>query len=316
VPVLVPTREGWIDGVIEAARLDDRVVLLDADVSRSIGSSRFRDEFPGRWFDAGISEQGMVAEAAGMALTGWIPFVESYAVFVAGRAWEHIRTTVCHMGLPVKIGGAHAGLSAGPDGATHQSLEDLALMRVLPGMTVLVPADASQTRASAIAAASVPGPCYVRFGRNPVPVLYDPGCVVVPGGADILEQGGDVVLLAAGVMVGACLEAAGRLKRDGVAATVVNAYSIKPFPAHLVSGLAMDSAGVVVACDCQEAGGLYGAACEAVCAGHGGRVVPVCIPDSFGESGEPEDLLALRGLTPDRIREAALGLLKHADDRH
>jgi len=231
-------KDGWMDGVIAAAGADPRVVLLDADISRSVGAGRFADAFPSRYFQLGICEQDMVGHAAGLALAGRVPFVESYAVFAAGRAWEQIRTTVCHMGLGVKIGGAHAGLSAGPDGATHQALEDIELMRVLPGMTVLVPSDAPQAEACALLAARLDGPCYVRFGRNPVPVLHETVPEVVPGGAEVLETGEDVLLIGAGVMAGACAEAGRILAGSGVRASVVNAYSIKPLAGEIICSLA------------------------------------------------------------------------------
>lgn len=313
---LRPTREGWVDGLLEAARRDSRVVLIDADISRSVGSTRFRDEFPTRWVNVGICEQDMLAEAAGMALAGLVPFVESYAVFVAGRAWEHIRTSVCHMRLPVKIGGAHAGLSAGPDGATHQALEDIELMRVLPGMTVLVPADASQAEAAALAALETEGPCYVRFGRNPAPVVFPRGCRLGAGGADVMEDGGDVLIVSSGACLQACLDAHARLRGEGVAAAVVNVWCLKPFPADLVRSLAAKTGCAVSVCDHQKTGGLFGALAEALVQGCPVPAVPVCVNDTFGTSGEPEELFALHGLDADSIVEAAHRAMKSAGSSH
>jgi len=301
------TREGWIDGVVKAAEADERIVLLDADVSRSVGSGAFASRFPRRHVNCGISEQDMISRAAGLALAGFVPFVESYAVFVTGRSWEQIRTSVCHMRLGVKIGGAHAGLSAGPDGATHQALEDIALMRVLPGMTVLVPCDAPQAEACAILAAETPGPVYVRFGRNPVPVLHS-GDVppVARGGCEILEEGPDALLIGAGVMVGACLEARSLLLERGVRASVLNAYSVKPLCEDAIVGLARPASRVVVACDCQKAGGLYGAVAELLAERCPARVSAVCVEDRFGTSGDPGLLLESYGLTARRIFEAVV----------
>lgn len=313
---LRPSREGWVDGLLEAARRDSRVVLIDADISRSVGSSRFRDEFPSRWVNVGISEQDMLAEAAGMALAGLVPFVESYAVFAAGRAWEHVRTSVCHMRLPVKIGGAHAGLSAGPDGATHQALEDIEIMRVLPGMTVLVPADAGQAEAAALSALETSGPCYVRFGRNPVPEIFPRGCRLGPGGADVMEEGGDVLIVSSGACLQACLDAHARLRREGIAAAVVNVWSIKPFPAELVRSLAAEAGCAIAVCDHQCAGGLFGALAEALVQGCPVPALPVCVNDSFGTSGEPEDLFALHGLGADSIVESAREAMKRAGRSH
>ena len=307
------TREGWIDGLMAAAGRDPRVVLMDADVSRSIGGERFADRFPTRHFNVGVSEQEMLAEAAGLALAGFVPFVQSYAVFCAGRAWEQIRTGICHMNLGVKIGGAHAGLSAGPDGATHQALEDVAIMRVLPNMKVLVPADANQTRAAALAAASIEGPVYVRFGRNPVPVIYPEDCSVVAGGADVLREGGDVLLIAAGAMVAACLEAATALEAGGVSATVINAYSIKPLAEDLFIEAAGRCGRVVVAMDHQEAGGLFGAVAELLARRCSVPVEPVCVADRFGESGSPGEIFAVLGLTAEGVAAAARRVLeRHA----
>ncbi len=309
---LKPTREGWIEGLLEAAGRDDRIVLLDADVSRSIGGERFADRFPARHFNVGVSEQEMISEAAGLALAGFVPFVQSYAVFCAGRAWEQIRTSVCHMGLGVKIGGAHAGLSAGPDGATHQALEDVAVMRVLPRMTVLVPADSNQTRAAAITAAETEGPFYVRFGRNPVPEICPEGCRVVPGGADVLREGSDVLLAAAGAMVGICLDAASMLQASGISAAVVNAYSIKPLAADLLVELASRCGCAVTAMDHQEAGGLFGAVSELMALRCPVPVEPVGVPDSFGESGSPEELFARFGLTAEGVASAAVRAVSRA----
>ncbi len=302
-------KDGWMDGVIAAAGADPRVVLLDADISRSVGAGRFADAFPSRYFQLGICEQDMVGHAAGLALAGRVPFVESYAVFAAGRAWEQIRTTVCHMGLGVKIGGAHAGLSAGPDGATHQALEDIELMRVLPGMTVLVPSDAPQAEACALLAARLDGPCYVRFGRNPVPVLHETVPEVVPGGAEVLETGEDVLLIGAGVMAGACAEAGRILAGSGVRASVVNAYSIKPLAGEIICSLARGCGGVVVACDCQRTGGLFGAVAEALAVRCPRLMASVCVEDRFGASGDPAGLLASLGLTAERIALEANALL-------
>jgi transketolase len=301
-------REGWIDGILEAAALDDRILLLDADVSRSIGGERFAAEFPGRAINLGISEQDMMAEAAGLALAGFTPFVETYAVFGAGRGWEQIRASICHMALPVRIGGAHAGLSAGPDGATHQALEDLALMRVLPGMTVLAPADRAQTRAAALAAASVPGPAYVRFGRNPVPALYGEDCRVEPGGADVLREGGDLLLVSAGLCLHACLEACGILGRRGIAACLVNAYSVKPLAEELICGLAASCGSVLVVSDHQDAGGLFGAVAECLSRRCPVPAAPLGVGDRFGTSGPPEALPGLLGLSAESVATAAASL--------
>jgi transketolase len=307
---LKATREGYVEGLLEAGRRDDRVVVLDADVSRSIGSVRFAEEFPDRAFNVGISEQDMMAEAAGLALAGYVPFVGTYGVFVVGRAWDQLRTSVCYMGLNVKVGGAHAGVSVGPDGATHQALEDVALTRVLPGMTVLTPADSNQTRAAVMEALRVEGPVYVRFGRNPVPLLYPDDVELRAGKADVLREGKDVGLIACGVMVSEALDARDMLFDRGISATVVNVTSVKPLDAEVLVEVARATKGLVVAEDHQVHGGLYGAVCELVCRNHPVPVVPVAVSNSFGTSGSPEEVRGEYGLTAEAMVEKALFLLE------
>ncbi len=302
-----------MDGLLEAAAADDRIVLLDADVSRSVGGERFAEAYPGRCVNLGVSEQDMLAEAAGLALAGFRPFVESYAVFCTGRAWEQIRNSICHMRLPVTIGGAHAGLGTGPDGATHQALEDVELMRVLPYMTVLAPADYFQTKAAVRAAAALEGPCYVRFGRDPVPVLYEEGCAVGAGGADLMRDGGDVLIVAAGAMVHAALEAACILREEnGLSACVINAYSVKPLAADVIAGAAERCGRVVVTMDHQEEGGLFGAVAELLAARCPVPVRPVCVHGRFGTGGSPGEVFGMLGLTPRRIAEAAMSMRRPA----
>jgi transketolase len=304
-----PTREGYVEGLLEAAARDERVVALEADVSRSIGSHVFAERFPGRFFNFGASEQDMMAEAAGMALAGLVPFPATYAVFATGRAWDQIRTSICYMGLDVKIGGAHGGVSVGPDGATHQALEDIALMRVLPGMKVLVPADAEQTRASVTAALEEPGPVYIRFGRNPVPVIYVGRTAVAPGRGDLLEEGGDVCLVACGVMVSEALEAARMLRAGGVSAGVLNMVSVKPLDGELLKEQAMRTGAVLVAEDHQTEGGLFGAVSEFLGRECPVRTRPVTVEGSFGTSGTPAEVRGKFGLTAENIAAGAVELL-------
>ena len=310
---LRPTREGYADGLLEAGERDSRVVVLDADVSRSIGSMRFAEAFPDRAFNVGISEQDMMSQAAGLALEGYVPFLSTYGVFVAGRAWDQMRTSVCYMNLNVKIGGAHAGVSVGPDGATHQALEDVAITRVLPGMRVLAPADAPQTRAAVLAALEALGPVYIRFGRNPVPVLHDDDVTVGFGRGDLMREGSHATVVAAGVMVAQALRAAKALSRRGIEVDVVNMVSIKPLDRELLlSRLGATGCGVV-AQDHQTAGGLYGAVCELCARSMPVPLEPVCVEDSFGTSGTPAEVRRRYGLTAGHIEEAVTRALERKD---
>lgn len=305
-----PTREGYVEGILEAGRMSDRVVVVEGDVSRSIGSAAFGVEFPDRFFNLGASEQDMMGEAAGLALAGFMPFVATYGVFVSGRAWDQVRTSVCYMDLDVRIGGAHGGVSVGPDGATHQALEDIAIMRVLPNMNVLVPADSNQTRAAVLASLGMEGPVYIRFGRNPVPQIYPLDETVVPGKGRLLREGSDVTLAACGAMVAPSLEAAELLSRGGIEAAVLDMVSVKPLDSRLLLEQAGRTGALVVAEDHQAAGGLFGAVAEALASHSGIRVVSVAVGDSFGTSGAPEQVMDRYGLTASAVGERARAVLR------
>ncbi len=304
------TREGYVEGLLDAAERDDRVVVIDGDVSRSTGTIAFREKYPERFFNLGIAEQNMAEYSAGLALTGFIPFYSTYAVFAAGRAWEQIRTSICNMGLNVRIGGAHGGTSVGPDGATHQALEDIALMRVLPGMTVLVPADANQTRQAVLASLNIDGPVYIRYGRNPVAGIYHREDTVVPGRGRILRQGKHASVIAAGAMVSVALHAAESLSKEWIEVCVADMVSIKPLDVQLVQYLHDISEVIVTAEDHQKAGGLFGAISEYTSENCPGRVIPVAVNNSFGCSGTPEEVMTHCGLTSAAIAEKVKEALK------
>ncbi len=307
---LKATRKGYVEGILEAGRRNPRVVVVEGDVSRSIGSAAFGEEFPDRFFNLGASEQDMMGEAAGLALAGFIPFVATYGVFMAGRAWDQVRTSVCYMNLDVRIGGAHGGISVGPDGATHQALEDVAIMRVLPNMKVLVPADSNQTRAAVLASLGMEGPVYIRFGRNPVPQVYNAEEVVRPGRGNLLAEGGDITLVACGAMVSAALEASRILKVKGIEAGVVDMVSVKPLDETLLLAQVCSTGAAVVAEDHQAAGGLFGAVSETLALKAPTMMDAVAVMDSFGTSGAPDRLRERYGLTASAIVEKAEGLLR------
>ncbi len=311
MPSMKPTKEGYVEGILQAGRENDRVVVIEGDVSRSTGGASFGEEFPDRFFNLGISEQDMLGEAAGFALAGFIPFVSTYAVFVAGRAWDQIRTGICYMDLPVKIGGAHSGISVGPDGATHQALEDIAIMRVLPNMKVLVPADANQTRAAVLTSLKTNSPVYIRFGRNPVPQIYPVETRVEIGKGHLLAEGSDVLIVACGAMVSSALAATVTLKEKGITVGVIDMVSVKPLDADLLITHARKTRAVIVAEDHQMAGGLFGAVAELLGRNCPVKLDSVSVQDSFGTSGTPESVLSKYGLTANMIvRKAMLLMLR------
>jgi transketolase len=307
---LKATREGYVEGILQAGRENSRVVVIEGDVSRSIGSVSFGEEFPDRFFNLGVSEQDMLCEAAGLALEGFIPFVGTYGVFLAGRAWDQIRTSICYMNLEVRIAGAHGGVSVGPDGATHQALEDVALMRVLPNMKVLVPADSNQTRASVIASLEADGPVYIRFGRNPVPQLYNGDEKVKIGKGNLLREGSDVTIVSCGAMVSLSIEAASILEGKGISAGVIDMISVKPLDRELLVGQAGKTGAVVVAEDHQVTGGLFGAVAETLARELPVPVDTVAMQDTFGTSGTPERVMEKYGLTAIAIAEKAQRILR------
>ncbi len=307
---LKPTREGYVEGILQAGRENDRVVVIEGDVSRSIGSASFGEEFPDRFFNLGVSEQDMLGCAAGFALEGFIPFVGTYGVFLAGRAWDQVRTSICYMNLDVRIAGAHGGVSVGPDGATHQALEDVALMRVLPNMKVLVPADSNQTRASVQASLEAEGPVYIRFGRNPVPQLYTSDEKVKIGKGNLLQEGNDVTLVACGAMVSLSIEAAAILKGKGISAGVIDMVSVKPIDRELLVQQAGKTGAVIVAEDHQVTGGLFGAVAETLARELPVPIDTVAMQDTFGTSGSPERVMEKYGLTAIAIAEKAQRILR------
>lgn len=302
--MLLP-RQGWADALIELGEKNPRVVVLDADLSKSTLTCQFRDKFPKKFFNIGIAEQNMMNVAGGMSLTGLIPFVTTYGVFVSGRAWEQIRTTVCYGNLNVKIGGAHGGISVGPDGATHQALEEIAIMRVLPHMTVIVPADYYETKKAVLASMQIDGPVYIRFGREKVPVVSQPDDEFVVGKAKIMKEGADLSIIACGAMVVEALEAAMELLKEGIKAEVINLHTIKPIDSEAIISSARKTGAVVTAEEHQLFGGMGSAVAEVLVQNVPVPVEMVGIDDTFGESGQPRELMEKYGITAKEIIEKA-----------
>lgn len=295
--------------MIELGAADPRVVVLGADLSDSTRALWFKEKFPERFFSFGIAEQNMLSAAAGLALGGKIPFVCTYGVFLAGRAWDQIRTTICYSNLNVKMGGAHGGISVGPDGATHQALEDCALMRVLPGMTLVVPCDYHETRKATLAIGKMHGPAYVRFGREKTPVVTTPDTPFELGKAATFRDGSDLTFIANGYMVSQALLAAEDLAKEGISARVINLHTLKPFDKDAVVKAARETGAIVTAEEHQVIGGLGAAVAQAVAAECPVPVAMVGIEDTFGESGSPEELLEKYGLTSRRLVEEGRAIL-------
>ncbi len=302
-----PTRTGFAEGLREIGSLDNRVVALGADITNSVGMNLFREEFPERFFSFGIAEQNIMGAAAGLALGGKIPFMATYGVFSAMRALDQIRVSVCYNNLNVKIGGAHAGISVGPDGATHQALEDIAIMRVLPNMTVLSPCDAAQARKAVVAAVQqVEGPVYIRFGREAVPEFTTADLEFKVGHAQVFQQGSDVAIFATGHLVWEALEAAKLLALEGIEAAVVNVHTIKPLDEKTIVSLSMIAGAVVTAEEHQVCGGLGGAVAECLARHYPVPMEFVGMQDVFGESGKPGELMEKYGLKSRHIARAAI----------
>ncbi len=306
----IPMRDGYGKALLKLIEADKRVIAMDADVAKSTRTVWVREQYPENFIDMGIAEQDMAGTAAGLALGGMIPFATTYCVFLAGRAWDQIRTTICYNNLNVKLAGAHAGISVGADGATHQSLEDVALMRVLPNMTVVVPCDAVETEKATMAIAETEGPCFIRFGREAVPVVTDADTPFILGKANVLREGNDVTLFANGAMVYEGLQAAEQLKKEGIDLMVVNLHTVKPLDTDTVMRAASHTGRVITAEEHQIAGGMGSAVAEYLAENCPVPVKRIGIKDSFGESGKPEELMEKYGLTAADICAAARALCK------
>jgi transketolase len=304
------TREAFGETLIElAAEGRDDIVAVDADLAKSTTTAKFAAAYPGRFFDVGVAEQNMIDTAAGLALAGMTAFTGSFAVFATGRAYDQVRNTVCYSGLSVKLCPTHAGVTAGPDGGSHQMLEDIALMRVLPRMRVIVPADFVSAKAAVRAAAETPGPFYVRLGRPAVPTVYGEDYTFELGRAYVLRDGTDVTLVACGVMVERALAAAELLAETGTSAEVIDASTIKPLDADTIVASARKT-GAVVTCEEHEViGGLGSAVAEVLGERQPTRMARVGVADTFGTSGEAEELMRHFRLTAEDVAAAARGLL-------
>lgn len=300
-----PIRKGFGRGLLEAGKRDQNVVAACADLTDSTQMSLFRDAFPDRFVEIGVAEQNLVTVGAGLAAMGKIPYVSSYAAFSPGRNWEQIRTTICLNERPVKVIGSHAGVSVGQDGATHQMLEDIALMRVLPKMVVIAPCDSIEAEKATLAMANDPRPNYLRLAREATPVITSPETPFEIGKAYVFHPGEDVTIIATGTMTYQALVAAERLFKDGVDAEVVHVPTIKPLDSETILKSVRKTGAVVTAEEGQIIGGLGGAIAELLSEELPTPLKRIGMRDRFGESGKPEELLTHFGLDAKHIRLAA-----------
>lgn len=295
------TREAYGKALVALGAENPDVVVLEADLSKSTKTADFGKTYPERFFNMGIAEQNVMGTAAGFAAAGKIPFASTFAVFATGRAFEQIRNSIAYPKLNVKIAATHAGITVGEDGGSHQAIEDVAIMRSLPNMTVLVPADGEETRQAINAAAQYNGPVYIRMGRLALPLLFDKEYKFAIGKANILRNGTDVAIMANGVMVAPALEAAEQLAKEGIQATVVNVASVKPLDAETIIRVAKETGAIVSAEEHNIIGGLGSAIAEVLAENAPTPMVRVGLQDTFGESGRPAELLEKYGLTSEAL---------------
>ena len=299
------TREAYGDALVEVAQDYPTLVVLDADLAGATKTGNFKKAYPDRFFDCGIAEGTMMSLAAGIAAAGRPVFASSFAMFAAGRAYEQVRNAIGYTHLNVKIGATHAGITVGEDGATHQCLEDVALMRAIPGMTVICPADATETKLAVRAALEMNGPVYLRLGRYAVPVLFDENYKFEIGKGVQMRDGADVTLIGSGLTVSECLNAAELLAAEGISARVINMATIKPIDRDIIIRAAKETGAIVTAEDHSIVGGLGGAVAEVVTETVPVPVVRVGLNDVFGKSGPAGELVKLYGLDGAGIAEKA-----------
>lgn len=305
-----PSRNGYGEGLLEAGKRDQHVVALSADLTESTRTLPFAEAFPDRFVQVGITEQNMASVASGMAAMGKVPFIASYAMFSPGRNWEQIRTTIAYNDSNVKVIGAHAGVSVGPDGATHQAIEDMALMRVIPNMIVIAPADVHEARKATLAAAKHVGPVYIRVGRSNTPIVTTPESPFEIGKAvlmyernEALEAG--VAIVVTGTLLYNAIKAAEALEAAGMGACVLHVPTIKPLDTEAILAVAKEYRGIVTVEEHQRAGGLGGAVTEYLAEAHPIKIIRVGVDDQFGQSGEPDELIEHYGMGIEGIIAAA-----------
>ena len=304
------TRVGFGHGLVDLGEKDERIVVLVGDLMESTCVNFFAEKFPQRFIQVGVAEQNLALVAAGASLVGKIPFFSTYGAFAAYRCLDMIRITLCYSNINVKIGGAHGGISVGPDGATHQAMEELSILRSIPNMQVIVPCDYWETRKATHAAAAAPGPVYIRFGREPVPVVTDESTPYVFGKANTYREGGDVAIIACGTLVYESLVAADVLAGEGIDCRVIDMHTIKPIDREAIIKAARECGAIVTAEEHQVNGGLGRAVAEVLVANHPVPQEFVAVMDRFGQSGKPDELMAAFGLKSKDVVAAVKRVLK------
>jgi transketolase len=306
----VATRDAYGKALLKLGEINPKIVVLDADLSKSTKTDGFSKKYPERFFQMGIAEADMMATAGGLAAAGKIPFASSFAIFATGRAYDQVRNTIGYPGLNVKIAATHAGVTVGDDGGSHQSIEDIALMRVIPGMTVLNPSDAAEAEKLILAAAEYVGPVYIRLGREPMPTVFDDSYQPEIGKAVRLREGDAATIIATGIMVERALLAADALQEKGIAVRVVNVHTIKPIDAAEIVKAARETGAIVTAEEHSVIGGLASAVAEVVVQNHPVPMEFIGIQDRFGQSGSPAQLLTEYGMDPVHIVAAVERIIK------
>ncbi len=299
------TREGFGEGIVIAGEKNKNIIALCADLTESTKLTEFKKKYPDRFIEVGVAEQNLATIASGMAAMGKIPFIASFAIFNPGRNWEQIRTTICYNDLPVKIIGSHAGLMTGPDGATHQGTEDIALMRTIPNMTVIVPCDAIEAKKATIAISKTKSPVYLRLTRDKTPIITEENSEFEIGKAKIIKEGKDVTIIACGPIIYQALEAALLLEREGIRAQIINLHTIKPIDKKALVLAARKTKAFVTVEDHQIIGGLGSAVAEVVSAFYPVPIRRIGVQDKFGESGSPEELYEKNKMNASHIATAA-----------
>ena len=303
------TRDGFGEGLVELGRDNKNIVVLSADLTDSTRAAWFKKQFPDRFFGLGVAEQDMFGTAAGFALMGKIPFACTFGVFASGRAWDQIRVSIAYMNLNVKIVGTHGGISVGPDGATHQAIEEIALMRIIPNMTVIVPCDALEAKRATIEAVKIKGPVYLRLGRSGVPVITRQEDLFKIGKANTLREGKDLAIFACGQMVSEALLASDMLLKEGIRARVINLHTPKPIDKDVIIKACLETGAIVTAEEHTVMGGLGSAIAEVVVQACPVPMKMVGVQDRFGVSGEPNELFKYFGLTANDIAKTARDVL-------
>ena len=314
-----PTRDGYGIGLIELGKKNPNVVVLCADLIESTRSEAFARAYPERFVEMGVAEQNMASVAAGLAAVGKIPFISSYAMFSPGRNWEQVRTTICYNERHVIVAGAHTGVSVGPDGATHQAIEDIALVRVIPNMTVVVPCDALEAKKATIVSADLHGPVYLRFAREKTPVFTTNGTPFEVGKAEILWQSDgkpDVAIIGCGPLVHNAILAASELEKEGIGVVVVNNHTIKPMDDRTIIKVAKDAGAVVTVEEHQVQGGMGSAVAEVLAKNHPVPIEFIGVQNRFGESGSPSELLEHFGMGVTHIVQAVKKVIERKQENN